>query len=65
MNFAGASPGVKAELMQFFSDPSAAYATKRNAKAWTKVQIQLQQLKSALAAPVVADSSRAAATVAP
>jgi hypothetical protein len=50
-NFVGASPGVKAELMQFFADPGAAYATKRHAKAWAKVQIQLQQLKSAPGRP--------------
>jgi hypothetical protein len=64
-NFVGASPGVKAELMQFFADPGADYATKRHAKAWAKVQIQLQQLKSVLAAPVVADSSRQAKAATP
>ena len=62
MNFAGASTGVKTELVQFFSDPAAAYATKRNAKAWAKVQIQLQQLKSA---PAGVDSSQEAATATP
>jgi hypothetical protein len=64
-NFVGASPGVKAELMQFFADPGADYATKRHAKAWAKVQIQLQQLKSVPAAPVVADSSRQAKAATP
>jgi hypothetical protein len=64
-NFLGASSEVKAELMLFFADPSAAYATKRNAKAWAKVQIQLQQLRSASAASSVADSSRTAGTVTP
>jgi len=64
-SFLGASSEVKAELMQFFADPNAAYATKRNAKAWAKVQIQLQRLKSASAAPSVADSSRAAVTATP
>jgi len=51
--FAGATSEVKAELLRFFADPDAPYATKRNAKAWTKVQTQLQQLKSAqiVAAP--------------
>jgi hypothetical protein len=44
--FAGATPEVKAELLLFFAEPDAPYATKRNAKAWTKVQTQLQQLKS-------------------
>src|SRR5260370_3281301 len=44
--FVGASSEVKAELLRFFAEPDAPYATKRNAKAWTKVQTQLQQLKS-------------------
>jgi len=45
--FAGAGSEVKAELLRFFAEPNAPYATKRNAKAWTRVQTQLQQLKSA------------------
>jgi hypothetical protein len=45
--FAGASPAVRAQLLHFFSDPNAPYATKRNAKAWAKVQAQLEQLKAA------------------
>jgi hypothetical protein len=61
-SFAGASAGVKTELVQFFADPGAAYATKHNPKAWAKVQIQLQQLKSA---PAGVDSSQEAATAAP
>ncbi len=58
--FAGASPEVKAELLHFFAEPDAPYATKRNAKAWTRVQTQLQQLKSASSAPAVVQSSPAA-----
>ena len=46
-NFAGASPGVREELLHFFSDPDAPYTTKRNVKAWGKVQAQLEQLKAA------------------
>jgi hypothetical protein len=62
-NFLGVSSEVKAELVQFFADTTAAYATKRNAKAWAKVQSELQQLKSGPAAPVVADASGAAGIV--
>ena len=58
--FVGATPEVKAELGRFFAEPDAPYATKRNAKAWAKVQTQLQQLKAATTAPDVADSSLAA-----
>jgi hypothetical protein len=48
LKFADASPEVKAELLRFFAEPDAPYATKRNAKAWATVQVQLQQLKSAI-----------------
>ncbi len=53
-NFTGATPDVKGELLHFFAEPDAPYATKRNAKAWTKVQAQLLQLKSAM---VTSDSA--------
>jgi hypothetical protein len=43
--------------VQFFADPGAAYSTKRNAKAWAKVQAQLEQLKSAGSGPVVVGSA--------
>jgi Zinc dependent phospholipase C len=45
--FAGTTPELKAELVHFFAEPDASYATKHNAKAWTKLRAQLQQLKSA------------------
>jgi Zinc dependent phospholipase C len=45
--FAGISPGVKEELLGFYSDPDAAYATKRDAKAWATVQSELILLKNA------------------
>ncbi|HXM93519.1 MAG TPA: zinc dependent phospholipase C family protein [Candidatus Dormibacteraeota bacterium] len=57
VNFAGASPEVREELLNFFSDPNAPYATKRNPKAWAKVQAELQQLKSAPVPPTVARTS--------
>src|SRR6266704_2047185 len=58
--FVAASAEVRAELLQFFAEPDAPYATKRNAKAWAKVQTQLQRLKSATTAPAVVQSSPAA-----
>ncbi len=54
--FAGATSDVKAELLNFFAEPDAPYATKRNAKAWAKVQTQLQQLKSATVASRLGNS---------
>jgi hypothetical protein len=47
---------VKAELLHFFAEPDAPYATKRNAKAWAKAQTQLQQLKSAMVSSIPAHS---------
>jgi Zinc dependent phospholipase C len=44
-NFADVSPDLRAELLQFFGDPNAPYATKRNPKEWSRVEAQLQQLK--------------------
>ena len=55
--FAGIPPEVKAELLHFYADPDAPYATKRKAKAWAKVRAELQQLTSSPSAPVVARSS--------
>ena len=54
-NFAGATAEVKAELQRFFAEPDAPYATKHNAKAWAKVQTQLQQLKSGVVTSGPAD----------
>ena len=54
-NFSGASPEVRAELLDFYGHPDAPYATKRESKAWAKVQAQLEQLKKA-APPLVAES---------
>jgi hypothetical protein len=51
-NFSRASPELRAEMFEFYGHPDAPYATKRNRKAWAKVQAQLEQLKKA-APPVV------------
>jgi len=59
-DFAGVPSEVKAELLQFYDQPDAPYSTKRNHQAWSKVLTELQQLKSATTAPVVAVSSAAA-----
>jgi hypothetical protein len=52
-NFSGASPELRAELLEFFGNPDAPYAMKRKPKDWTKVQAELEQLKQA-SQPVVA-----------
>jgi hypothetical protein len=55
-NFKSMSPALRAELTQFYSDPNAPYATKRKPKEWVKLQVALQLLKSAPAAPVEAQT---------
>jgi hypothetical protein len=47
-NFSGASPEVRAELLEFFGHPDAPYATKRKPKDWVKVQAELEQLRNAV-----------------
>jgi len=53
--FAGISAELRNELLSFFSEPDAPYATKRDAKAWATVQSELGQLKNV--APSVAVAS--------
>lgn len=44
--FAGMPAETRAELLRFYRDPDAPYATRANPKAWQKVQTELQQLRS-------------------
>ena len=53
-NFSGASPELRADLLEFYGHPEAAYATERNPKAWSKVQAQVEQLKKVAPATIVA-----------
>jgi len=52
-NFSGASPQVRAELLELFANPDAPYTIKREPKEWAKVKVQaeLEQLRKA-ASPV-------------
>ena len=36
---------LRANLLDFYSDPDAPLATRKNAKAWKKLQVELQKLK--------------------
>ena len=56
-NFADVSPELRAELLQFFADPNAPYATKRKPKEWNKVEAELRQLKASTPAPVNAGNA--------
>jgi hypothetical protein len=55
-NFTGASPQVRAELLDFFADPNAPYAVKRKKKEWARVQAELAQLRQATPPTVAADA---------
>jgi hypothetical protein len=46
-NFNGASPEIRAEIRDYFSDPNAPYVEKRKAKDWKKVQAEMDELKNA------------------
>jgi hypothetical protein len=69
-NFATVPPDVRAELLDFYSQPDAPYTTKAKPKDWAQVQAELQQLKNATAAVLPtsasggADSKSEAAAVA-
>jgi hypothetical protein len=54
-NFANINADTKAELLHFYADPDAPYTTKRNTKAWAKVQARLQQLQAAPVVPLTAN----------
>ena len=53
-NFNGMSPELRADLLNFYANPSAPYATKRKPKEWAKLQQDLQQLKAS--APISAQT---------
>ena len=38
--------GLKAAILEYYADPNAPIATRRNPKKWARVQRQLQQLSS-------------------
>ena len=51
-NFTGASPVLKADIEDFYRDPSAPNAVKRNKKSWAKVERDLVLLKSSSPAQI-------------
>ncbi len=63
--FANVTSEAKAELLHFYADLNAPYATKRKAKAWARVQAQLVQLQSAPVAPLTAGSGETGRAMTP
>lgn len=55
--FAGMSYELRDELLHFYSEPDAPYATKRDPKAWANVQLELVQLKSSAPAAPAANTT--------
>jgi hypothetical protein len=55
-NFADVTPELRAELLDFFADPNAPNAIKRKPKEWSRVEAELQQLKSTNPQPVSAEA---------
>jgi len=48
-NFAGTSPEIREELLEFFSHTTTTYFTERKPKEWANLQRELGQLKTAAA----------------
>ena len=59
-NFADVPPETRAELLDFYADPNAPYATKRKPKEWSKVETQLRLLKASPPPATTAEASPAA-----
>ncbi len=55
-DFAGVTPELRANLLEFYSDLNASYATKRKPKDWQKLQAALKQLKDMPRTPVTAQT---------
>ena len=49
-NFVEVTPPLRENILQFYSDPNAPLSTKRNPEAWTRVQDELQRLKTVVPA---------------
>src|ERR1700674_4251751 len=62
-NFSGASPEVRAELLEFFGHPDAPYTIKRKPKDWAKVQAELEQLKKATPPEVTEEAGEPSSSV--
>lgn len=56
-NFAQMSPELRKDLLAYYGDPTAPFATKKKKKEWAKVLREVQQLKTAEVASNEEDSS--------
>ena len=54
----GPDHDLRANLLNFYSDPNAPLATRKNAKAWKKLQEQLEKLRENRAASIAIEIPR-------
>lgn len=47
-NFADVTPALQSDILRFYSDPGADYATRKDARRWAMVKSQLQLLQGSL-----------------
>ncbi len=55
-NFAGVSAELRAELLRFYSDPAAPDTTRKDRKAWERVQDEVQRLQAVQPVSNIAES---------
>ncbi|MGA7400966.1 MAG: hypothetical protein WBW38_13150, partial [Candidatus Sulfotelmatobacter sp.] len=53
-NFDQISPGLRANILAFYSDPNAPIATKKNPATWQKTQDELERLQALPSPPPTA-----------
>jgi len=56
--FAGMTPEIRAELLDYFSASDTPFAMKKDKKVWAKVQTELEELKRAPAEQKVAEAGQ-------
>jgi hypothetical protein len=56
-NFAGLTPEIRAELLEFFGAPDTPFKLKKDKKAWTKLQTDLEALRKLPTKETVASAS--------
>jgi hypothetical protein len=58
-HYAQVSPELRKEVLDFFADPNAPLAIKKNKKQWARISLEIDQLKSSSASentPAIADA---------
>ena len=64
-HFTNVSPALRADILAYYRDPTAPIITKKDAKAWSRLNAELTELKSAAPAPAKAALAPASAPANP